>query len=573
MKRVIPYVLLLAAAGLAAGALPRKLDPAVVQVIRGARSDGQRAEKLLAAGRDEADEAKAVVLLDSAVEHGLRGARASRAVEAADEALDLLIEKAPDREALWQAKRLGLAKAKFRYAPRASKADAAHELLDRILPHAEALEADQKWAEAGEAWREAHSAAFFLKSGMRDLIAYRRQRAGHCLRLSLQVQRDSKKLTNGPSGAAGRERLIETLVIALGDLAAAQKLLSPDVAQTWRTYIPLAAGGTDKLAEAAALELGRWYCDVLLPKAGNYASLRILLAARSAFQRAATLHTAKDAAAASIARRIASIDDELEKLALEPNAGGRAGEIDLFRGTTLEHLDQKGIWDSSARVLTVWPRPDGYLRLPARIDGSYRVSLKFILRSRVPIPDRLRGLKDMRLSDKRRKWLQRKLDMRSGAVVAFPVGEQHVAVTVVPDRGKTTVKLQMIEPKGGFASSLVGEKDAADPNAAAAADERMLQASTVAAEADAIGSERVHQLDLVVLVQHGVATILVDVNRKRALRWSGSAGRCALDDVWPADIREGQILLGGWMGPTSFSAAKVCNFTGRTRLARTDKIE
>ena len=79
-------------------------------------------------------------------------------------------------------------------------------------------------------------------------------------------------------------------------------------------------------------------------------------------------------------------------------------------------------------------------------------------------------------------------------------------------------------------------------------------------------SERIHRLDVVVLVEQDVARVAVHLNGERVLRWEGTASLCVVDDPWPAGNLRGAILLAGWTCPTAFLSAEVCNLTGHTEL-------
>ena len=147
---------------------------------------------------------------------------------------------------------------------------------------------------------------------------------------------------------------------------------------------------------------------------------------------------------------------------------------------------------------------------------------------------------------------------------------------MLPGKGKTRGILAIVEP-------LVDEDDEDDeadaprpPAASRPADQipndaGPSPAETVTVEVPYISREKVHQLDIAVFVELGVATIVINLNEKPLIRWQGEVSRLILDDIWPARVGRRSILLGGWRGPTAFNAAKVCNFSGQTKIDRPDK--
>jgi len=476
------------------------------------------------------------------------------------------------------AKRLAELRLRYRRAPRAAKKSAGLGLLDALLDGAETAEAARRWTRAKDLYRQAHSLARYLRSPLEELAAFRRARADHFEAVARRVEVEKSKLAAPKTAAAARERLLEMLVIELRDLPEARKLLTDQVRQIWRSYLPLAGRDPQKLSEPAAAELARWYHEFLAPKASKFSQLEILLAAKACCRRALKLHEADDAARKALADRLADLQEQLNQYAMYPTAGGRGADIDLLRSLDVERLQPRGAWDFSHGRLTTWPRYDGCLRLPATVTGNYRLSLRFMNRNHIPLPDRFRKFERLRVSERAHRWFRRLLDPSPGVNVALPVGERHVALSVLPQprARKTKAVLAIVEPPIDYDDEdeeaaeepAATQPAAAQPAAAMPNDAGPSLRETITVEAPYISRERYHQLDVAVFVEHGVATIVVNLNEKPLIRWEGEASRLVLDDIWPAAVPRGAILLGGWRGPTAFSSAKVCNFSGRTRLDR-----
>jgi len=481
------------------------------------------------------------------------------------------------------AKRLAAMRLRYRRSPRAAKEAAGLELLDALLDGAETAEAARRWTPAKELYREAYWVGRHLRSPLTELLAFRRLRAEHFEGIARRVEVDKRKLTAGRGDAAAREKLLEMLVIELRDPAEASKLLTPEVSQTWRSYLPLAGRDPRRLSESAAAELGRWYHEFLAPKASKFSQLGVLLAGKACCRRALELHRSDDAGRKALARRLGKLEEQLIEYAMYPTAGGRGADVDLLRSIDVEGLQPRGAWDFSHGRLTTWPRYDGCLRLPATVTGSYRLSLRFVNRNHIPLPDRFRKFERLRVSKRAQRWFRRLLDPSPGVNVALPVGDRHVALSVLPQPASRRTKgiLAIVEPPIDYDDDEDEDEDEEDadepaatkpaatqPTAGMPADEGPSPGETVAVEAPYISRERYHQLDIAVFVEQGVATIVINLNEKPLIRWQGEVSRLVLDDIWPPVVPRGAVLLGGWRGPTAFNSAKVCNFSGRTRLDR-----
>ena len=570
MRRTRLLAIVLAAAlGLGPPAEAKDIDALAAEATRGARSNAERAAKLLAAAKlSTGDPAAMVALLERALASGIKGARRPSGLAAAAEALAMLEEKVPDRRADWQKQRVAVCRLQYRYAPRAAKADAGGTLLHVLRAGADAAERDGRWTDAKGLWREAYSVAYSLRSPLREVLAFARRRATHFETIALQAERAAKALAGGSANGAMRQKLLEMLVIELDRPAEARKHLTPETDQTWRTYLPLAEQEPAKLSGPAAAELGRWYHEYLAPRASKFSQLRVLLAAQVCSQRAVTPRPADETVRLSRLAKLGVLEKELAELARHPGAGGRAADVDLLAGLDLAELDSKGAWDFVSGALTVWPTRQAYARLPATVSGSYRLSIRFANRFRVPIPDKFRRYGRLRVSDKRKEWLARKINEKRGLDVALPVGRHNLAVSLEPTSAETLVKLLYVEPGNDAPAAKPVTRPASGPTTGQAARDDIL-----VAKAAFLATERIHQLDIAVLVGQDVATVAIHVNGKQILRWRGETSRCQLGDPWPPGDHRGAILLGGWTGPTAFLSAKVCSLCGQVRLLHHEKAE
>jgi len=558
MKRLLIVLVLLEMALPAAGAAEPGAEM-IANVLKRTRSHAARAVALVKAAKLVTDDRAAMVaILDKAVLYGLKAGRVPEAMKATAEALDLLEAKAPDRLGEWHDKRLAAARLAFRYAQRQQKATAGRELIDVLVGRAEELAAAGQWEKVVLLYREGQGVARAIRSPLQEWLRFQAFRGQHFQSIAGRIEVEKRKLSGATSDPGAREKALELLAVEMGDFPAAKALLTPDVDQTWRSYVPLAMRDPSALDETAATELGRWYHQFLVPKASKFAEMRILIAARSCYQRAVVLHEAKDAALVTLRLRLAEVEKQLEEIVMDPTAGGRGADVDLLRSLDLDATDWKGAWGLVKGGLTVWPREAGYLRVPAVVTGSYRLHVEVGNRFNIPVKDTYEQFRRIKGPRQLKKWLVRsKPGTKRGVDLAFPVGEKHLCLTLEPGRTDTRAKLWIIESD---------PDDKEIPAGFQPLGEYVAKDETLVAEGSAFPTERLHRLDVAVFVKHGVAAVTIHLNDQPLFRWRGKAERCYLTEQWPLGKFRGQIFLGGWTGPSVFAAAKVCTFDGHVRF-------
>ena len=579
------------------------VDAAVAQLTEGARTDAQRATKLLEGAKLMSDQPAAfVALLEKAVEYGTKAAASPEGTAAALEAVALLQQKAPDRKARWDEKRLDLLRLRYRYAARSAKPAAGQAYLAELLLRADATEQARQWPEAAAALTQAYPVAAAVQSPLKEMIAFRRARAAHYQTVGRQVEQTRKLLSADPANAPARRKLVQLLVTELQDPAEAEKLLTSDLDAAWRTYVPLLAKGPGTLAPTAAGELGRWVAEMLAPKTSKYSRIAALKTALACYDRAGDGE--KASATALLTRRLAidKIEKELERIALMSETAGWWGYVDVLRSLELASADKRGVWRVENGALTSWPLARSYLCLPATVTGDYRVSVRFAHRAlRAPV----RSLLD-------RFGAGRVGRSSPGMSLALPVGDGHACVTVAPSQRETLVSLFLVAPvapagegekpagvlgasgrsgdrgrggrngRGGWSSRGgvsgrdgrndrggrdSGRSDRGDSRGdwrAALEDtaEKPPADQTVTAKAPAMSLGKAHQVDVAVFVTDGLARIAVQLDGRAVLRWRGQASRCSLTNSWPDSPAARTVLLGGTRGPNAFASVRLAPLTG-----------
>jgi hypothetical protein len=127
-----------------------------------------------------------------------------------------------------------------------------------------------------------------------------------------QIELLQAGLRASPNDKASREKIIYAYLVDLDDPAAAGKLLSADCEESLRTYVPLAGGSPEALAEEACLELAGWYDS--LSKRTPAARLPMLLRSRAYYAQYLRKHKAADLAAKKVELQLKDLDEILAKL-------------------------------------------------------------------------------------------------------------------------------------------------------------------------------------------------------------------------------------------------------------------
>jgi len=245
-------------AGLASGA---DLNALAQEAIRGTRNDAQRASNLRdAARRVEEDDPVKIALLELAVDYGLRTLSYPDARDAVNESLDLLIEEAPERKDVWDARRVEMYRRWFRLSwDQGQKVSAGEKLVELLAGVGATCEQEGDWSSAANAYLEAHGIATAARLKQAAETRGRYLRAGHCSRVSRKADALVGALIRNPKDTAARMQLLTLLVVELDRPGEAVRYLSDDVPATWRELVPLAADPVEDLPPATCLKLGGWY--------------------------------------------------------------------------------------------------------------------------------------------------------------------------------------------------------------------------------------------------------------------------------------------------------------------------
>ena len=249
--------------------------------------------KILAAARSLDENAKLRTALYEKVFE--LGARTPGGHTAAIEALDALLKAVPEKAAKWREGLLKVHQLRLAAAPAAEKRKIAQRMVELLIALGDEHLAAGRGTKAGEVYKRAAALAQMAGSGEKALIAEKLKLARLVRGIEQQIRTHRDRLQRDPKDERSRRELIRLYVVELDRPGEAQQLLSDTVAETWRTYVPLAVRAVADLAEAACGEMGDWYWQHA-QRATAVGKPRMLDRAGDYYERFLELHKPKDAA-------------------------------------------------------------------------------------------------------------------------------------------------------------------------------------------------------------------------------------------------------------------------------------
>jgi len=293
----------------------------VAKVVEGAKTDAERAVRLLEAAKLAGDDVKTqVLLLESSVDYGLRGAQDPDGFKAAEEAIALLREKDAARAAQWGDKRLELHRLRYRRTNAEEKKDACKPLIDLLLEASTSAEQKGDLDAVIAFGKEAAHVASEQKLPEEPVIAHGWVRQAHLKKCHERVEQYRNALKARPQDGALRMTLLKLQVIDLNRPREAIQDVGRDTPHRWRVNVPLAAEPVDKMNKDICKTLAGWYYDELSNNAGIVVFSQVLMLnrAKAYYERFLALHNRQDAESLEVHLTVKKIDEELERLRVKP---------------------------------------------------------------------------------------------------------------------------------------------------------------------------------------------------------------------------------------------------------------
>ena len=301
--------------------------------------DVEFAATLLKAAKDIPDSpALQVLLYEKASQFGSAGVSGC---DTALEALGLLEKAVPARKAQWQQKKLDVVKLRFTKSYGAARKTAGWSYMEMLETVADARLKEGNGTEAKLLYNRARTVAIYIKSPRAAQIVAKSKRANAVVAQQIRITSLQTKLKTDARNTAAREELILLYVVALDKPSEAVKLLTDDLDEFTRTYVPLAAKKLDDLDEAICLELGDWYYKKLLKNASAVSRPLMLRRAKGYYEQFCKLQPKKNIQSLQARMALDGINKELKKL-------GASVRPPLPVGIILAMSFEKGQWTKTA---------------------------------------------------------------------------------------------------------------------------------------------------------------------------------------------------------------------------------
>jgi hypothetical protein len=263
-------------------------------IAKGAAASAEFAARLLSAAKSAGGQKDLQDLLcDKAYEFGMK---ATAGFQTAADAMNFLIETMPDKRIAAREKLLKVVQ--LCYAKSVKKDEREKlglELVDLLAACGDDKAEARQLAEAVALYRQALTLATMWKSGRTTEIMDKIKQLSAAQEAERRIVVLKVRLERNPKDAAARTALVMAYLGELDDPNEAAKLLTPDVDEGLRTYVPLAAEKVEGLKEAACIQLAEWLAAVA--EKSSPADKPVLLGrARACCERYLEVHTAEDAA-------------------------------------------------------------------------------------------------------------------------------------------------------------------------------------------------------------------------------------------------------------------------------------
>jgi hypothetical protein len=349
------------------------VDGLVRETIQGARTNTERAKRLLdAAQLVKRNKTLYVALLTHAVDYGMKDVTKSAARAITARALEGIQSQAELTAEMWAAK-AKIHRYDYRSArDYSAKVSAGEKLLEALQALGAAAEKGRDYRTAGGAYREAAEMAGRMKLSTKSELTYRGKRAAALARTDLDRKRLIAAIKKDPNDIQSRTKLLKMLIRAFDAPAEAAGYLVPDVDETWRTYVKLAAQDPSKLKKAACGELAKWYYESLTGKR-DPAHIRAtgLQRAKVYYARYMELHGKEDAHTLRIGLTLKKIDEELTDLGI---LAAESPYVDLLAKVDVRDDSRRG----------TWIRKGVGLVSPADYTASIELSSQGVIKTRTP---------------------------------------------------------------------------------------------------------------------------------------------------------------------------------------------
>ncbi len=296
-----------------------------VAASRTKTDDAAFAAKLIKSAEKLSDSpAMQILLYEKACQFG---SASPAGCDTALEAVGLLEKAVPDKKEQWRQRKFDIVKLRYDRSYGAAKKTAGESYMEMLEVLADAAVAEGKGSEAKKLYSRAVIVARYIKSDRAATILGKSRQANAVAAQQVKFKSLQARLKKDAGNTKVRKELILLYVVGLDNPTEAAKLITDDIDEVTRTYVPLAAKKLDGLNEAVCMELGDWYYKTLSKNASAAGKPVVLQRAKGYYEQFAELHTKNDVQSLRVETALESIEKELKRLGAP---AGRTGSKTLI---------------------------------------------------------------------------------------------------------------------------------------------------------------------------------------------------------------------------------------------------
>jgi formylglycine-generating enzyme required for sulfatase activity len=307
-----------------------------VAVAKGFVSSAEFAGRLLNAAKSVGGQKDLQALLcEKAYEHGIK---APVGYQAATDAMKLLIEKMPDKKTEAQEKLLKVQQLRYARSAADDRKKIGLELVDMLTALGDDKAKAGQEVEAVALYRRALTFATTWKSGRTGEIMGKIKQLAAAQESERRIAALKARLEKDPKDGLARKTLITAYIGELDDPNEAVKLLTPDVDEGFRTYVPLVAKNVEDLAEPACIQLAEWLLTIADKSPPSDKSV-LLEKAQACCERYMELHAAEDVGRLKgkmLLEKIAKATGKAVTLTATATSSSKNLTLDLGKGVTMK---------------------------------------------------------------------------------------------------------------------------------------------------------------------------------------------------------------------------------------------
>jgi len=290
------------------------------------------------------------ILCEKAYEFGIK---TSAGYTTAADAMKLLIETTSDKKIEAQEKLLTVHQLRYKRSARDEREKLGLEMMELLVVLGDDKAEAKQLAEAEVLYRQALRLATTHKSSKATEIVSKIEQVVDTQKAEQRIAALKARLNSNPKGLAARRALITAYLGELDDPGEAVKLLTPDLDEGLRTYVPLAAKNVNELEEDACIQLAEWLVSVA--ERSYPADKSVLMdKAKACCDRFLKLHTIQDVGQLKGKLLLDKVKKAIEK------AGPRTSKTIARKGNVVDLL--KLIDPKRDAMSGTWQLHDGVLR-------------------------------------------------------------------------------------------------------------------------------------------------------------------------------------------------------------------